>query len=179
MTFTDLKKNLLKLTDVNKLLKSSIAYNIVVVLAILNIAGYVFAKNLNAIVVFTLTYLLTNCMTNNITLSLLISVFSSNLFFMGNKLKEGMQTESGTGESGESGTGDNVKTEQYVNPAVPLQPKELSKDDFKSDNDELAKQLKILNEQTKSSMGMISNLGGIGNITKMVDNLTGIVAKIS
>ena len=66
----------------------------------------------------------------------------------------------------------------YDNIAVKLQPTDIAPVEFNADSAELAKQLKILNERTENSMGMINKLGGISNIGKMIDSLTGIVDKL-
>lgn len=192
MNLTGVKKHLSKtinsLTS-NKIINSDLLYKIVVVLAILNMISYIVSKNINAVAIFTLIYLATNCITKNITIVLITAIFATNFFVVGKKIKENMEnpdakTGAKTGPITEpisnfkDGSG-NDEVEQYDNIDVELQPKDIAPVEFNQDSAELAKQLKILNERTKSSMGMINKMGGIGNIGKMIESLTGIVNKLN
>jgi hypothetical protein len=192
MNLTGVKKHLSKtinsLTS-NKIINSDLLYKIVVVLAILNMISYIVSKNINAVAIFTLIYLATNCITKNITIVLITAIFATNFFVVGKKIKENMENPDATtggkadpitepisnfkDDSGNNGE------EGYDNIDVELQPKDIAPVEFNQDSAELAKQLKILNERTKSSMGMINKMGGIGNIGKMIESLTGIVNKLN
>lgn len=195
MNLTGVKKHLSKtinsLTS-NKIINSDLLYKIVVVLAILNMISYIVSKNIIAVAVFTLIYLATNCLTKNMSIVLITAIFATNFFVVGKKIKENMENKHPTNDAkkekisninDDSDSDDEKKAddddEGYDNIDVELQPKDIAPVEFNQDSAELAKQLKILNERTKSSMGMINKMGGIGNIGKMIDSLTGIVNKLN
>ena len=188
---------MVKTVNTNKILNNDFLYKVVVVLALINVIGYIVSKNVNALIMFTFVYLAINYLTKNMTVVLLTAIFATNFFIVGKKVKEAF-TEGNEGNEGldkdaagadkEVTTGtdkevsdvkvDKKDKEAYDNIAHKLNPTDIAPIEFNSDSAELAKQLKILNERTQNSMGMINKLGGIGNIGKMVDNLTSIVSKL-
>jgi hypothetical protein len=144
---------------------------------------------------FAFVYLAINYLTKNMTVVLLTAVFATNFFIVGKKVKESF--EGGAVKEGMTKTETDAvaselveeveevvkvvkdaEKEEYSNIAHKLKPTDVAPVEFNSDSAELTKQLKILNERTQNSMGMINKLGGIGNIGKMVDNLTSIVGKL-
>ena len=205
MNFSGIKKTLSKSVqsiNSNKLLNNDILYKVVVVLAILNVISYIVSKNINAGIVFVLVYVATNYLTKNMTIVLLSAVFVTNFLIVSKKIKENMveghnetepeETNHGTGvdditdelkdmlENQTPETPEKKETvEKYDNIAKKLNPTDIAPVEFNADSAELTKQLKILNERTQNSMGMINKMGGIANIGKMIDSLTGIVNKLN
>jgi hypothetical protein len=202
---------MVKTVNTNKILNNDFLYKVVVVLALINVIGYIVSKNVNALIMFTFVYLAINYLTKNMTVVLLTAIFATNFFIVGKKVKEafkeGVDEDDGVKEDAEeeetaeaelafrdlvsevedtnkkdkkdkkAKKAEQAKKEPYDN-GIKLQPADIAPVEFNSDSAELTKQLKILNERTKNSMGMINKLGGIGNIGKMVDNLTSIVGKL-
>lgn len=201
MSIKSFTNSMVKTVNTNKILNNDFLYKVVVVLALINVIGYIVSKNVNALIMFTFVYLAINYLTKNMTVVLLTAIFATNFFIVGKKVKEafteGLASEKGEAEAVEeeadpaktdtayavkeeadTAVENEVAKEEYANIAHKLKPTDIAPIEFNSDSAELAKQLKILNERTKHSMGMINKLGGIGNIGKMVDNLTSIVGKL-
>lgn len=209
MSIKSFTNSMVRTVNTNKILNNDFLYKVVVVLALINVIGYIVSKNVNALIMFTFVYLAINYLTKNMTVVLLTAIFATNFFIVGKKVKEAFTAEGDEetkkkkkkkavnedptseyvdAESALKKIVDNAedaedaedadKREEYANIAHKLKPTDIAPVEFNSDSAELAKQLKILNERTKNSMGMINKLGGIGNIGKMVDNLTSIVGKL-
>jgi hypothetical protein len=197
MSVRSLTNSIVKTVNTNKILNNDFLYKVVVVLALLNVIGYIVSKNVNAVIMFSFVYLAINYFTKNMSVVLLSAIFATNFFIVSKKIKESFETKDNIDdnivdnndqdqeifESDETITDKNTKKktntkESYDNIEHKLKPADIAPVEFNSDSAELAKQLKILNERTKNSMGMINKLGGIGNIGKMVDNLTSIVGKL-
>ena len=212
MSIKSFTNSMVKTVNTNKILNNDFLYKVVVVLALINVIGYIVSKNVNALIMFTFVYLAINYLTKNMTVVLLTAIFATNFFIVGKKVKEAFTEGMGgkkeadvdekegevdaeaalselvnkvdnaedaanDGAANDSASNANAK-EKYANIAHKLKPTDIAPVEFNSDSAELTKQLKILNERTKNSMGMINKLGGIGNIGKMVDNLTSIVGKL-
>jgi len=204
MNFSGLRKTFSKSiqsVSSNKVLNNEFLYKVVVVLSLLNMISYIVSKNVNAVIVFTIVYLATNYLTNNMTIVLLVAVFVTNFLIVTKKIKENYENKDNKegqkkmvgkknvsneekfsneeNETGKEGMSDEKETEEYDNIAKKLEPAEIAPVEFNADSAELTKQLKILNERTQNSMGMINKLGGIANISKMIDSLTSIVNKLN
>jgi len=79
--------------SISKFLSNKIVFYIVVVLAIINIIGYLAISNFNAIVFFILIGLITYQFSKNVTIVLLVTLIATSLLVSTKMIKEGMATK--------------------------------------------------------------------------------------
>ena len=78
--------------SISKFLSNKIVFYIVLILAIINIIGYLAMSNFNAIVFFILIGVITHQFSKNITIVLLITLIATSLLVSTKLIKEGMET---------------------------------------------------------------------------------------
>ena len=82
--------------SISKLLTNKMTLNIVFVLSLFNLIGYLVYGNINAIIFFILVAGIVGHFSKNMTVVLLIPLFIVNLFVLGKSTKEGMETSTDT-----------------------------------------------------------------------------------
>jgi len=78
-------------SNISKILANKKTLNIVFVISLLNLIGYLVYGNINAIIFFILIAGIVGHFSKNLTIVLLTPLFIVNLFVLGNKTKEGME----------------------------------------------------------------------------------------
>jgi hypothetical protein len=78
-------------SNISKMLANKTTLNVVFVISLLNLIGYLFYGNMNAIILFLLIGGIVGHFSKNLTIVLLIPLFIVNLFVLGNTTKEGME----------------------------------------------------------------------------------------
>lgn len=84
--------------SISKLLTNKMTLNIVFVLSLFNLIGYLVYGNIHAIILFILIAGIVGHFSKNMTVVLLIPLFIVNLFVLGKSTKEGMETSTVTKE---------------------------------------------------------------------------------
>lgn len=84
--------------SISKLLTNKMTLNIVFVLSLFNLIGYLVYGNIHAIILFILIAGIVGHFSKNMTVVLLIPLFIVNLFVFGKSTKEGMETTTVTKE---------------------------------------------------------------------------------
>jgi hypothetical protein len=84
--------------SISKLLTNNMTLNIVFVLSLFNLIGYLVYGNIHAIILFILIAGIVGHFSKNMTVVLLIPLFIVNLFVLGKSTKEGMETSTVTKE---------------------------------------------------------------------------------
>ena len=74
-----------------KALKSKALYYVALVLMVVNVLGYVSVGSVECIIVFAITYYLSNSYTKNQSLDILIGLFVANVIFGCGRVKEGFE----------------------------------------------------------------------------------------
>ena len=74
-----------------KALKSKALYYVALVLMVVNVLGYVAVGSVECIIVFAITYYLSNSYTKNQSLDILIGLFVANVIFGCGRVKEGFE----------------------------------------------------------------------------------------
>jgi len=82
--------------SISKLLTNKMTLNIVFVLSLFNLIGYLVYGNINAIILFILIAGIVGHFSKNLTVVLLVPLFIVNLFVLGKSTKEGMETSTDT-----------------------------------------------------------------------------------
>ena len=73
-----------------KILKSQVLYYVALVLMVVNIIGYVSIGSMECIVVFAISYYLSNHYTKNQAVDILVGLFVSNVVFGCGRVREGL-----------------------------------------------------------------------------------------
>lgn len=74
-----------------KALKSKALYYVALVLMVVNVLGYVSVGSVECIIVFAITYYLSNSYTKNQSLDILIGLFAANVVFGCGRVREGFE----------------------------------------------------------------------------------------
>ena len=74
-----------------KILKSKGLYYVALVLMVVNVLGYVSMGSIECIVVFAISYYLSNSYTNNQSVDILVGLFVANVVFGCGRVKEGYE----------------------------------------------------------------------------------------
>ena len=74
-----------------KALKSKALYYVALVLMVVNVLGYVSVGSVECIIVFAVTYYLSNSYTKNQSLDILIGLFVANVVFGCGRVREGLE----------------------------------------------------------------------------------------
>jgi len=97
--------------SISKLLTNKMTLNIVFVLSLFNLIGYLVYGNIHAIILFILIAGIVGHFSKNMTVVFLIPLFIVNLFVLGKTTKEGMETSTSTS----TGTKENVNEKAQGN----------------------------------------------------------------
>ena len=74
-----------------KALKSKALYSVALVLMVVNVLGYVSVGSVECIIVFAITYYLSNSYTKNQSLDILVGLFVANVIFGCGRVREGFE----------------------------------------------------------------------------------------
>lgn len=77
-----------------KALKSKALYYVALVLMVVNVLGYVSVGSVECVIVFAVTYYLSNSYTKNQSLDILIGLFVANVVFGCGRVREGFEDDS-------------------------------------------------------------------------------------
>lgn len=77
-----------------KALKSKALYYVALVLMVVNVLGYVSVGSVECVIVFAVTYYLSNSYTKNQSLDILIGLFVANVVFGCGRVREGFDVDS-------------------------------------------------------------------------------------
>lgn len=83
------------LSSINKLLTKKWMLNLVAILSLFNIIGYSVIGNVNIVLYFIVTAVLTYFFSKNMTIVLGVALVVSNIIALGEKKREGMETQNG------------------------------------------------------------------------------------
>jgi len=78
-------------SNISKILAKKTTLNVIFVISLLNLIGYLVYRNINAIILFLLIAGIVGHFSKNLSIVLLIPLFIVNLFVLGNTTKEGME----------------------------------------------------------------------------------------
>ena len=101
--------------SISKLLTNKMTLNIVFVLSLFNLIGYLVYGNIHAIILFILIAGIVGHFSKNMTVVLLIPLFIVNLFVFGKSTKEGMETTTVTKEDVKEKAQSNDKLQTTIN----------------------------------------------------------------
>ena len=101
--------------SISKILTNRMVLNIVFVLSLFNLLGYLVYGNIHAIIFFLLIATIVGHFSKNMTVVFLIPLFVVNLFVLGESTKEGMETSSITKEEEKEKEQNNTKLQEKVN----------------------------------------------------------------
>ena len=100
--------------SISKILTNRMVLNVVFVLSLFNLLGYLIYGNIHAIIFFILIAGIVGHFSKNMTIVLLIPLFVVNLFVLGKNTKEGMETSSTTKEEAKEKIQNNTKLQEKV-----------------------------------------------------------------
>jgi hypothetical protein len=101
--------------SISKILTNRMTLNVIFVLSLFNLLGYLVYGNIHAIIFFILIAGIVGHFSKNMTIVLLIPLFVVNLFVLGKNTKEGMETSSTTKEEAKDKIQNNTKLQEKVN----------------------------------------------------------------
>lgn len=101
--------------SISKILTNRMVLNVVFVLSLFNLLGYLVYGNIHAIIFFILIAGIVGHFSKNMTIVLLIPLFVVNLFVLGKNTKEGMETSSTNKEEAKEKIQNNTKLQEKVN----------------------------------------------------------------
>ena len=101
--------------SISKILTNRMVLNVIFVVSLFNLLGYLVYGNIHAIIFFILITGIVGHFSKNMTIVLLIPLFVVNLFVLGKNTKEGMETSSTTKEEANEKIQNNTKLQEKVN----------------------------------------------------------------